>query len=302
MSDQSKDNPPSKLKLSCDLQAPEGPRSEQTPPAIKLRLSKLTEEPPPGSATPSLSVRDEPVEKATFDPVNPLDDTIKLGEIKALHRTTPELPSEPAPQLSQGSGAKLEEAIQSLNNVSEDSPNNRLLPSILAISVLLFVLAAAAYGLWNVLTHTDKPLTDSKLDVAPAKTTASKDPIQRTKDAITAVPVATVDYVGSKSKQKDAPQVEAVPDSSAPRTTASPMESPVTIGSAESSKQSVIQYLSRIRISGVRQGERPIVIIEGQSFYVGDIVETEYGLRFDGIRDGRLAFRDSHGIIFLKSF
>ena len=80
------------------------------------------------------------------------------------------------------------------------------------------------------------------------------------------------------------------------------MESPVTIGSAESSKQSVIQYLSRIRISGVRQGERPIVIIEGQSFYVGDIVETEYGLRFDGIRDGRLAFRDSHGIIFLKSF
>ena len=101
MSDQSKDNPPSKLKLSRDLQAPEGPRSEQTPPAIKLRLSTSTEEPPPGSATPSLSVRDEPAAKAIFYPINPFDDRIKQSEIKALQRTAPELPSEPVPQLSE---------------------------------------------------------------------------------------------------------------------------------------------------------------------------------------------------------
>ena len=98
---------------------------------------------------------------------------------------------------------------------------------------------------------------------------------------------------------------EANPSAEAP---AKPVETIATVaqtapkGSIESSKQSVSQYLSGIHIGGVRKGDRPMVLIQGTRFLVGDIIQPETGLKFDGIRDGRLAFRDSHGIIYLKSF
>jgi hypothetical protein len=43
-------------------------------------------------------------------------------------------------------------------------------------------------------------------------------------------------------------------------------------------------------------------MIEGERFVVGDIVDSGTKLKFDGLRDGRLAFRDSYEIVYLKSF
>ncbi|MFP4261265.1 MAG: hypothetical protein ACLFS1_09320, partial [Opitutales bacterium] len=66
--------------------------------------------------------------------------------------------------------------------------------------------------------------------------------------------------------------------------------------------QAVSDFLSKAHISGVRTGERPMVLINGATHTPGDLVEPETGLRFSGIRNGKLAFTDKNAVVYLKSF
>jgi hypothetical protein len=64
----------------------------------------------------------------------------------------------------------------------------------------------------------------------------------------------------------------------------------------------VTEYLSSVHIGGMRQGERPMVILDGATYQQGDVVQEATGLKFAGFRNGKLAFRDGKEIVYLKSF
>jgi len=325
MSDDPKDNPPAKLKLSRDLKARDEPKTGETPPSMKLKRKEpapatadAAKAPPPAEpkkdpapTTPSSTSAGGAAEKPGYDPDNPFGGTVQQGEIKKNSRPPPELPSEPAPKIEEGSGAKVEAAIDSLSQKGpkgqegqkegEAARKSHLLPSIIVLLVLLLVLAGAGYGLWKVLqSPADSGASGTAAAPAPESEPPKKGPIQKAKDAIAKVPLADVDAITAQEAPE--PPAEKAQTGSGPVEESAPPAPPATTNSIEANKQSVAQYLSGIHIGGVRKGGRPMILIGGRSFQVGDLVQTETGLKFDGLRDGKLAFRDSHGIIYLKSF
>lgn len=326
MSDDSNDNPPSKLKLSRDLKDQVQPEAPQAPPAMKLKRVTQNQEAPASAPSSDSQPADDappaPEAKPSFDLKNPFgdaikkDDVIKKGEIQKPASPPPELASPPTPEVDDGSGAKLEEAISSLEaEEAKNTGKGSLMPSIIVILLLLLIVGGASYGLWKVLQPTgtsEDAATAAVADEAPAQQ-RSKNPIEKAKDAIAKVPVADVETITATKPTREPPQ--EVPDDAPPVATppvatppsktlaqVAPSQVNAPTGTLESNKQSVSGYLSTIHIGGVRKGERPMILIEGERFLVGDVVHAETGLKFDGIREGRLAFRDSHGIVYLKSF
>ncbi len=333
MSDDSKDNPPSKLKLSRDLKAQADKEETKAPPSLKLRRKESTNEtpPPPPAAAPSTaslsntpeapeapeaqgaseasppssSPSSPPPSQKTYDPEKPFGDIIKEGEIKKPKTPPPELPSKPAPRIDDGSGAKVEEAINSLNTEARQSS---FLPSILVLLLLLLVLAGAGYGLWKILQAPEAPApsTASEASTKTAPDSEASGPIQKAKAAIEKVPVADVDAITGETADNESTTAAALtaPDKEAAPAQAvqalPPAHSP--INSIEDSKKIVSQYLSSVHVGGVRKGERPMILLDGRSYLLGEVVHPESGLKFDGFRKERLAFRDSHGIVYLKSF
>ncbi|MFT5837290.1 MAG: hypothetical protein ACI9ZV_000794 [Candidatus Azotimanducaceae bacterium] len=312
MSNDSNDNPPSKPTLSSDLKDQVEPEEVLPPQAMKLKLKRKVEPeenrtppPPPGesvepTSTAEATTGEGPAPDATppqikpeFDPKNPLSDTVKKGKKQKTASPSAELPSKLAPRTDDGAGANLEKAIGSLNSAesqTSDTSKSRLLPSTLIVLVLLLVLCGAGYGLWMLIQPSESSRsTIADAGEAPIKRT-SKNPIERAKNAINQVPVANVNAIRiTRSSSKPIAQAP-------PMTTSSPQ------GTIAASKKSASQYLSTIRIGGILNGEFPVIIIAGERFAVGDVVQAETVLKFNGIRDERLAFRDSHGIIYLKSF
>lgn len=316
MSDDPKGNPPAKLTLSRDLKTE--PEAATSPPAMKLKRKEERPEPAPptdtkepeaisnSSPTSTPTTSDAPAKKSGFDPKDPFGDVIKGGQIKAPSSPPPELPSKPAPRIDDGSGAKVEDAIDSLNSEEEAvAAKSSILPSVVVILILLVVLGGAGFGLWKVLqTTSDSDSTEEATasdEAALSGEASPSTPIQKAKAAIAQVPVADVDAIISESPTPESTAAiseVATPTEEAPAAAIAPAAS----GSVEATKQSVSQYLSGIRIGGIRKGERPMVMIEGETFQVGDVVQAETNLKFDGLRDGRLAFRDQNGIVYLKSF
>lgn len=321
MSDEPKDSQPTKLRLSRDLKPQDEPKTE-TPPSMKLKRREPAQTPEDAAedATedkPKAPHPSEPVKpdaetagaenQPSYDPANPFGDAIKQGEIKKTSSPPQKLRSKPAAEFDDVSGTNVEAAIDSLDQKEEDAAQNshNLLPSIIVLLVLLLILAGAGYGLWKVLqspTETDSGET-TELPASEAEA-PKKGPIQKAKDAIAKVPVADVEAITTQ----EAPKPPADESSADPAPTNVTVEEnftpapPPNANSIEANKQSVAEYLSGIHIGGMRKGERPMILINGESFLVGDVVQTETGLKFDGLRDGKLAFRDSNGIVYLKSF
>jgi hypothetical protein len=162
--------------------------------------------------------------------------------------------------------------------------------------------------------------TQSPNNVAPIATNTStaKTPIQRAKAAIAQVPVTRIETFSDESPEPAQVKVIRVP--AAPSLIATNSTATASSKSSQSAKQStqaisilpkhlveeskqkVSQYLSSIHIDSLRQGQRPMVIINGSRYEVGDTVHSPTKLKFSGINKGRLMFRDQHGIVYLKSF
>ena len=43
-------------------------------------------------------------------------------------------------------------------------------------------------------------------------------------------------------------------------------------------------------------------MINAESYTIGEIVDEETGLSFEGIKDGKILFKDRNGFFYLKSF
>lgn len=320
MSSDDQDNPPKKLSLSRDKNVDADTKKSAPAPAMKLRRKSETEEPPAPKETAPVEPAPEEAVKASsalssapsethetssrFNPDEPFGGSIKEGEIK--ESTPPPISKQkikvkkvevPAP--TNDSGSQVEAAVASINQAEEiessDQGKDSFLPSILVILLLLGVLGAAGYGLWMVLQPAEAGETGEISENNAG--TESKGPIGKAKDVISKVNSNVADAddevesFSGKSPASKAPK-------QAPKAVV-PQQKAATSGVGESS---VTEYLSSVHVGGMRQGERPMIIIDGAAYQLNDVVHEATGLKFDGFRDGKLAFRDRKGIVYLKSF
>jgi hypothetical protein len=219
---------------------------------------------------------------------------------------------------------------------------NSMIPSVIVIVLLLCLLLGSGFGLWVILRSGSNPDSSGQVVKEPAtKKVTPSSSIERAKATIAKVPVLDVEAMtGGKTEPVEPvrlekptvtaelaeptisdnpdsmtteiaepavePDGEIAPPPSLSNTSDIRSAEPEPVGPSNSeikaSKESVSRYLSNIQISGIRKGEQPAIMIEGERFVVGDIVDSGTKLKFDGLRDGRLAFRDSYEIIYLKSF
>lgn len=173
----------------------------------------------------------------------------------------------------------------------------------------------------------DSPAADK------VKGSGPKNPIERAKETIATVPKLDMDALSGKAEPatieptpkvqptpvvKPTPKVEPTPRiqapqaanqqitapeiNSVPRAASAPAVPAESTAAVERTKATVSGFLSSLHIGGMRQGDRPMILIDGRAHTVGDTVQTETGLKFDGFRNGKLAFIDQNDILYLKSF
>lgn len=302
MSEETSDPKTPQLKRSLKLKAPE--TEKPSTPAQSLQLKRPPLEPAP-TATAENKLRTEPGDSSprTRDeadaPKKPLGGIVP--EAKAGHpdRPPPERPSEPAPAtaIDEGASPKPEKAIQQL---SEPKKAHNIFVSLLVITLLLGLLGGSAYGLYYVLRPAPA------VAPAPPQNKAARgnesdglhsSSIAKAKVAIAKIPAGPEEEVTAQSEKAPAAEL-AEPESG--RTES--INRPLTETKTAAGEEAIASFLTSAHIGGLRTGDRPKVLLNGESYVPGDLVDARLGLHFSGIRKGKLAFKDEKGIIYLKSF
>ncbi|MDG1300204.1 MAG: hypothetical protein P8R37_01275 [Opitutae bacterium] len=266
MSDESGEPVPPKLKLSSSSKQPE--KSQSARPAIAAPSVNASH---PGKTDSSLLETPKAASK----------------QVVRLRATPPPLAQKADLRTSDNTSPKIKETA------TEPSEKDNPLSSILIIAAILFILAAAAGGIW-LLLRSDKPeLVEGLETAAPAANPSN--PVERAKVTIATVPERNLnEALDPKSAQE--PGNEAVAELS--------HEAIVEPSPANSTslKESVSKYLQNVHIGGVRMGAQARIMLDGSNYKINDNVDAATGLIFIGIRDQRLLFKDSNGTIYVKSF
>lgn len=315
MTEDNKDSTPPKLRLSRESAAPDPEKVSAPKPDLKLKRSlaepqkeKVTlKAPTPPAETPTETEPKVPEvespEEPAFDPESPFKGIVKEPEAAGRDRPPPELPSKPAPVVDDGSGLKVEEAI---NQIGENKKSRGLLTSFIVIFILLAVLAGSGYGLYYLLSRPAETkdsvstLEESDADKAAKKKSDGllSGPIAKAKATIAKIPGTSSDFEERPSEPEEKP-AQAAPE--VDRTTATETEKlPAAANSIQT--DNVANFLTNAHIGGVRKGNNPKLILNGKSYNKGDLVDPTNELRFVGFKDEKLAFRDAQGIVYIKSF
>lgn len=202
----------------------------------------------------------------------------------------------PTASAEENAGDAIEAAAERMEQKSETQSHSPWL-SIAIIGVLLAILGGAGFGIWYLLTG---PSTGPSPEEAPMVSAATPaNPIDRAKAAIEAQPVAALEEALDSDTSPE-PTVAAGSAASLEPVGSAAATPPAA---ADSSLVSAVSaYLSGVHIGGMRTTDRPMVIINGENYNAGETVDTDTGLRFTGIHNGKLAFTDKNGVIYLKSF
>ncbi|MGB0743849.1 MAG: hypothetical protein ACPGSB_04920, partial [Opitutales bacterium] len=191
--------------------------------------------------------------------------------------------------------------------------NNGLLTSFIVIALLLALLGGSGFGLYYILrAPQDAPTASSENNIAPENEPESKglisNSITKAKATIASVQETGDSVLESIKEKEPSPEPEMIEpaaniSANIPAVVTAveepePPEPPVS--TVESNE--VSDFLQNAHIGGVRTGARPMLILNGDSYTQDDLVHPDFGLRFIGFRDEKLAFRDDEGIIYVRSF
>ena len=332
--------PKQKLKLSNPAAAkkfsPNAPAPGNIPPIPK---EKPKESPPAEPATSekdsdkvSPTLRQSPKKEPASENPPPLPDEGAKKEALFCRTPTPapapaEEDSEPAPSI--------EEMLRSASP-QKSEPGDNSVVSILIVVLLFLILCGAGLGIWWILKQpvADEPsigaaaILESSVSPEGETTTQTSEatgPIARAKAVIAEVPTEQVEEIIAPAQTTPADEPTEAPAPTAPEVTttdlpeATPNDSNDSNDSNESgesgepgtttaaavntaTRATVIAFLSEVHIDGVRSGTNPKVMIAGESYLTGDKVDEPTGLSFEGIKNGKLQFKDRNGIYYLKSF
>ena len=287
MSDESGEPIPSKLKLSSSRNQPEKPQSAlsaSAPSSVTASLPQKTDTSP--LETPIAAIKPAPVLKAT-PPVLTATPPALEATPPVLKATPPALAQNPAPRTSDSASKKVTEPATPTTEAPEkDNP----LSSILIVAAILFILVAAAGGIWFLLRSDEPELVEGTETAALAA--APSNSVERAEATIATVPDRNLDKVLDTESAPE-PSNEAAPE---------PSQAEPSAPIPTSLKESVSKYLQNIHIGGIRTGERARIMLDGENYNINDTVDAATGLVFIGTRDQRLLFKDSNGTIYVKSF
>lgn len=193
----------------------------------------------------------------------------------------------------------------------EKNPHS-ILPSLLIVGILFLLLGGAAFGLWKIVFAGGEAAVNQTAEAAegnpPLTEGSPKNPIERAKQTISKAPGFDLEQLALESGPSPETATVGEGENAIKETKLLPPDKTLTRVRAESAaeieatKATVSQFLAALHIGGMRDGARPMVLIDGRAHNVGDTVQASTGLKFDGIRDGKLAFIDKNDIVYLKSF
>mgnify|MGYP000282209269 CR=1 FL=1 len=279
MTDESGDPQPRKLKLSSSRNQPDTQGSVTTPktstpttptPQVESK-PKVTLRPASATATPS-AVAATPLADAPAP---------KPKQAAPTQVTPPPLKKSPAPR-SGNTPSKSSEQVA--RPIPSPPPKDDPLGSLLIVAGLLFILAAAAGGIWYLFQSDPSEPTEDAVEEA----TAPSNSIERAKATIDSVPDRTLDAV---IDAPEVPKAETVTTAEVPE-----------VAPTEQLKEAISEYLQNLHIGGVRTGARARIMLNGQNYDINDTVDATTGLKFIGTRNQKLLFKDPNGVTYVKSF
>lgn len=319
MSDQSEEPKPIKLKLSGNTPAPEESASQPEPePKPKPRTSDSTPDSTPDSSAPPVEARkpmgislktpapegaepQAPVapEKAHTAPAPAEAPTVKPT------LAPPPLPAANEPQPADAAPSR---AIETA--VSSGEPKGSPLGSIFMILLLLLLLGGAGAGIWYLLQAKDNtPIEETPELVihqgspppAPIEEAPSEGPIAKAKNILAKLPFnSEPEAAAPQATTPEAPAPAEASAESAPVVLQT--SAPKTITGSGNIREQVTTFLTSVHIGGVRSGANARVMLNGEYYNIGDIVEQSTGLVFKGTNEQKLEFMDRNGIRYRKSF
>ena len=314
MPEDSSDSQKPKLRLKSaaerKAQAETSPETE-TPtrePSLKLDRSAPESQRAPELAPQAIEPSIPEPEKPAFDPKRPFRNSegASAEASGSVTKPTPMPDAPPPPASAHPSPPPPEPSIRAAQHTS-------MLSSLLMIFALIVILGGGGYVIWNVLSAPPSDGTSQTSESAPASNENEKkssNPIDKTKAAIAKVPVSKAEEVVSEGDAAPAPKAASsesqISDNASDETketeglaeTAATSPTP----SAGDLKDAVSYFLSNAHIGGMRSGENPRIMLNGESYAVGDRVDLKTDLRFVGMQNGKLLFRDKNGIVYAKSF
>lgn len=305
MSDESEEKRP-RLQLSRNLKPtePEQPtepsaaqkaEADTTQSAPKLRISKpeLSSAKPQPEASPT---KNAPPERQAPPP-------------KIQKAAPPPIP-QPSPQESPQQDKAAPAVEKNFDHLDSGTSSKKdTFSGLLIIIALLMILGAAAAGIFWVLKAPSGETDNAPTTTEEATTTAAQpaNPIERAREAIDKVPVATVPEIKSTPVSTPPPAITPPPVTTEPPAITQPPIIPQEIPAQPTApvsglQQAVTQFLADAHIGGVRTGSSPRVTIGGETYNAGEVIDDDLNLTFEGIQDGRLLFKDGNGVHYLKSF
>jgi hypothetical protein len=293
---------PNKLKLS--LESP--PTEKPSAPANSETAQPAPQEAPQEAPQPAPQEGAEPKARDLQDPFRDITEQASLkktalkpkpSSVPVKKSLPPELPEQPTPQSDDGSSEKLETAIEQLP--PEEQKQGSPITSILIICILFFILGAAGFGIWYLLnsdTSSAEPATTEV--VATDKPASTGGPISKAQAMIATVDSTTLPEVIESETVLPNAKLTSNPG---PKTRAESAPQP-TAPTASDLNEKVTQFLTSATIGAVKVGARPRMMLNGESYSIGDVIDSDTGLSFMGTKDKRLVFKDQNGIFYLKSF
>jgi hypothetical protein len=198
---------------------------------------------------------------------------------------------------------------EAMAQTHEEKKHKGLLGSIVVILGLLILLGACSYGLYYVLMSPseDANTTDSAESAnlpeegKEASGNRLTGPIAKAKQVVAEMQDPESAWIEEKApmpvEKPSQQEIEAKPVAIAE---AVPVASTPSVDSSTTS--AVSEFLKNAHIGGVRTGNRPKLLLNGQNYDQGELIDPGTGLRFIGLRDQKLAFQDAQGITYIKSF
>jgi len=309
MSEESGEPKSRKLKLSSSRSQPANQESATTAkptfsatptpevnsrPKVALKTTSTDATPTPAAATPATNSAPPPLKEQAAPAQN----------------TPPPLKQNTAPR---SASPPLPSAGQVARPAPSPPPKDDPLGSLLIITGLLFILAAAAGGIWYLFqSDQSEPADDETTEAATEKVTYTNQ-IERAKATIESVPARSLDEVIDMSEPPTPEVVTTQATSNANSTTIADKtlnaEAAATAQAAadaaaarQALKETVSTYLQSVHIGGVRTGPRARIMLNGENYDINDIVDPTIGLKFIGTRDKKLLFKDPNGVTYVKSF
>lgn len=313
MSDDPANKPP-KLKLQRPSQTKESsdaPKAQLTPP---LKTEPSTPEPLP-KLVPKKPIEENSIKANEISSPTPVPEPEE-----AAPKATPPLPknppapkapsTKPTQELAPGLQNRLDERPpagveqhlqESLKATSTPAPEatkarSSVGTSIALIIVLMLILGGGGYAVWEMFMQAEATPETSQ-QTATETPEQPKNPIEHAKANIDKVPVADIDAITGESAEPVAPDApeNAITESKV----STPPEPTAQTGDL---RTSVSGFLSSTQIGMVRTGANARVMLNSESFRIGDVVDSNTGLIFLGTQEGKLVFKDRNEVTYHKSF